>query len=116
MKKSLFVLLLALAATAASAAPAPAPEGLADLRGGRYAVKIEGLLCSACTRAILDEISRFKDVQAVTADFDKSELVITVKLDRTVSVSALRKALKRAAKRVNLDTRFEIDSIYYRPL
>ncbi len=98
----------------AMAAPKSAAEPLFDLKPGRYAVRVEGMLCSACTHVILAELSILKEVQQAQVDFDKEELLISVPSNRKLTLTNLRKALQRAAHRVNLDTQFEIKYIHYR--
>jgi len=90
-------------------------RGIVDLHGGNYEVKIGGLLCTACTRAIVEEISKNGAVQEAKADFDNEQILVTIKLDKTLTASALHKALRRAAKRVDLGVKFEVKAVVYRP-
>jgi len=108
---------------AAAKPPKPAPPGdpvaaaeLSDLKGGRYTVKLSGLVCSVCTRAITAELSQLKEVEAATADFERAELTIKVRPDKVLTLSKLRSTLKRAAKRANLGATYTVESVRYRPL
>lgn len=115
MKTALLAFLLA-PGLAGAASSKTASRELSDLKGGRYSVKVSGLLCSACVRAIVAEVSQLREVDDVKADFDRSELLVRVKPDRVVTLSALRRALNKAAKKVNLDAHYEVESVRYKPL
>lgn len=105
-----------LAATAAASAPAPAiPIYYTELPPGRYTIGVRGMLCTVCARAIAQEWAKVPGIQKATMDFDKEQGVVSVRLDRTVPVSALRKALRRAEKAANLGARYELQTIQYIP-
>ncbi len=95
-------------------AAAPEQRALIDLVAGRYTLSVEGMLCNACARAITEELSGLEEVASAKADFERSELVVTVKNGRSLTAARLRKALKRAAKRVNLGKEFEVREVTYR--
>lgn len=118
------LLTLILAAFSVPAAPAADPDlttakppdvVFTELKTGRYALKVQGLLCTACTRAAVEELSKLASIQKVEADFDDAEIVVFIKKDRKVSMSSVRRALRKAARRVNLGTHFEVASVVYRP-
>jgi copper chaperone CopZ len=115
VRKALLSLLF-LPAAIAAAAPSATPKEFKDLRGGRWAVKVSGLLCTACARAITTELSNLPEVDSVKSDFDKELIFVKVKDDKILTVAELRKGLKRAAKRVNLGTNFEVESVFYKAL
>ena len=95
--------------------PARAREPyFADLSSGRYEIGIDGLLCHTCARLATDEVAGLSEVQKAAVDFDREVLVVTVRPGRTLAISRLRKALKRAAKRVDLGTKFTVRSVLYR--
>ena len=71
------------------------------------------LFRSACARAIVEEVAKRPGVESAKADFEKSQLVIKVKPGGSLTVDALRKLLKKAARRVNLGTEFEIKRVAY---
>ena len=95
------------------AAGAAAAERLPDMTPGRYEVRIEGLLCRTCTRAIVEELTALKEVQTAVQNFDHEGVLITVRPGLTLTVYKLRNALDRAARRVNLGTRFKAVGIKY---
>ena len=109
MKALLLPIFLVLTAGAAEKAPV-----LRDMTPGRYEVRVEGMLCRTCAKAAAEELSRLKEVRQAVADFDQETLFITVRLDKTLKVSKIRKALNRAASRVDLEAKYEIANIRYR--
>ena len=122
VKKAILAVILALAglpsAQAASSDGVPAktaPGEFAELRAGRYAIKLDGLLCTACTRAIVTEISKLDAVLEASGNFEKSEVLVAIKPDAKLSMTNLRRALRKAARRADLGTKFEIASVTYRP-
>jgi hypothetical protein len=48
-------------------------------------------------------------------DYDKEAGVVAIRLDRTLQVSSLRKALRRADRTANMGTRYELRDIQYIP-
>lgn len=97
------------------AAPVRAREAaLADLTSGRYEVAIDGLLCRTCGKIISEEVAALPPVQSASVDFDREVLTVTIRPQKTLTASRLRRALKRAAKRVDLDTTFAIKSVVYK--
>jgi cation transport ATPase len=106
--------LLAAAFFAAWAVPGRAAEGYSELKSGRYEIRVEGMVCTTCARLIVEEVLKLKEVQKATADFDQETLFLTVKLEHTLSVSKLEKALKKAAKRVDLQADYAVVNIRYR--
>ena len=107
MMKSLACAIL-LAAAALGESPAPQPQVLNE---GRYLVAVSGMLCHACARAIELELAKLPEVEAVRADFERERVSLAVRKGQALKVSALRKGLRRAAQRVNLDTDFEIAGV-----
>ena len=105
----------ALAAVLIAAAPAfcAAADGLRDLPSGRYELKLSGFLCWACARAVAQELSGIKGVSAVSPDFDRQAVGLTVEPGREISASKIRRALRRAEKLVNLDAHYEVRSVSY---
>ena len=102
--------------SAAFAAPSAAPpEALADLTSGRYDIKVSGMLCSACGRAVLKELSKLEELESVKPDPGQDRVTVVVKLQKVLRISTLRRSLRRAARKVNLGTSFEVESVRYRP-
>lgn len=91
------------------------PKRLQDLASGRYAVRVSGMLCAVCAKTIVAELSKLPAVESAKADFEKDQILVTIKLERTLRLSTLRRSLRLAAKRVNLGTQFEIEDIRYTP-
>lgn len=110
MKSLIFASLLA--ATAAFGKPA---QEFPDLSSGRYAIKLSGMLCNSCARVIALELSQLKEVESAKADFEKEELSLNIRAGRTLKMSRLQQTLLRAARRINLDTRFQIENVLYKP-
>jgi copper chaperone CopZ len=113
--RSRFLALLLLLAAAARAANAPGAPAYTELPPGRYAVGVRGMICTVCARAIAAEWAKLPEVEQSSVDFDKESGVVAVRLDRTLQVSALRKALRRAERTANLDGRYELRDIQYIP-
>lgn len=102
----------ALLATLALGA-APARE-FQELPPGRYSLSLSGLLCAVCARAVAAEWAKLPEIEAVSIEYEKPRATITVRLDRTLKVATLRKALRRAEKLANLGVHFEVHDIVYR--
>ena len=114
------LVLAVLAGPAARGAPAaalPAEEAVAykDLPSGRYAVKIIGMLTTTCGRGIEAKVLKRPEVESAQVDFEKETLTLTIKLNRTLRLSALRKALHAAADQVNLGTDYLVGKITFLP-
>jgi len=112
--RALATLLLALAGAARASSPA-LPLYYSELPPGRYSVEVRGMLCVVCARAIAAEIAKLPEVEKAAMDFDKEQGVVAVRLDRTLQVAVLRKALRRAEKTANLGARYELLRIQYLP-
>jgi hypothetical protein len=103
--------LLALSA----AAPASAAEkGFADLTGGKYELRVDGLVCHTCLKLAVEEISSLKVVSKAAGDFDAETIWITLKPNTTLKASKLEKALHKASKRADLATQFDLVSVKYK--
>jgi len=81
--------------------PSEEPTAYSQLPSGRYSIKIIGLLTTTCCRAIEIEMKKLPEVESAKADFETETLTLAIKLDRTLKMSTLRKALHLAADRVN---------------
>lgn len=86
-----------------------------ELTAGRYSLKVSGLLCYTCTRAVARELEKLAEVQSVKGDFENEQIILEIKLDRTLPVAAVRRALARASKRVDLATKFDVVGVQYLP-
>jgi hypothetical protein len=107
-------LLLAAALTTPAFAAAPTSREFTELPPGRYTIAVTGLLTTVCGRAIAAEWAKLPEVETASVDFDKSIASITVRIDRTLKVSTLRKTLRRAEKLANLGARYDLREITYR--
>ena len=105
---------LFLGAAAWTAGPARAAQPLKDLASGRYEVTVDGMLCHTCARVIAQEVAALPQVEKASVDFERDLLLVTVKPDQTLTLSRLRRALKRAAKRVDLGTTFTVSAVTYK--
>lgn len=106
---------LALGALPATAAAPAQPVAYEELPPGRYVMDLTGLVSTVCTRAIAAEFAKLPEVEKAEADFDAERAVVLVRLDRTLRVSALRKALRRAEKLARLGARYDLKNIVYKP-
>jgi heavy-metal-associated domain-containing protein len=114
MRSRVLALLLLLAA-AARAADAPGAPVYKELPPGRYTVGVRGMICTVCARAIAAEWAKLPEVEKSSIDYNKESGVVSIRLDRTLQVSALRKALRRAERVANMGARFELSDIQYIP-
>jgi hypothetical protein len=108
-----FALLSLILLSAAARAGGPAPY--VELPPGRYAVAVHGMICTVCARAIAAEWAKLPEVDKASMDFEKESGVVSVRLDRTLQVAALRKALRRAERVANLGAHFELRDVQYIP-
>jgi cation transport ATPase len=96
--------------------PALAREGVPDrFKAGRYAMKISGFFCTTCGVAMKREVGALPEVSEADFDFDTETLFVTVRLERTLRLSALRRALRRAAARVDIGSKLDVADVTYRP-
>jgi hypothetical protein len=107
-------LLLAAALTSPAFAAAPTAREFTELPPGRYTIALTGMLTTVCARAIVAEWSKLPEIESASVDFDRSAASITVRIDRTMKVSTLRKTLRRAEKLANLGARYDLREIAYR--
>jgi len=114
MKRRALALLLLLAA-AARAADAPSAPAYAELPPGRYTVILRGMICTVDARAIAAEWAKLPEIEKASVDYEKESGIVAIRLDRTLQVSALRKALRRAERVANLGARYELRDIQYIP-
>ena len=110
MKMMIFALFVALAGPAFSA---PAGREYIELPPGRYTIALTGLVSTVCGRAVAAEWARLPEIESATVDFDKSQASLTVRLNKTLKVSALRKSLRRAEKLANLGAHYDLFGITY---
>jgi copper chaperone CopZ len=104
-----------LPARSASADVQPAYR-LSDLKAipeGRYRASVSGVLCNACTRAIVEQLKALKGMESASFDFEEGVLWFTVGKGKSLRPSQIRRALRRAGKRVKLKTRYEITELRY---
>jgi hypothetical protein len=109
-----------LAGPSAHGAPAftlPAEEAATykNLPAGRYEIKIIGMLTTTCGRGIEIEVMKRPEVESARVDFETETLFLTVKLSRTLRLSALRRALRSAAERIDLGAGYSVGRITFLP-
>lgn len=109
MRPFLLAALLAMPAAAADQT-----REFVELPPGRYSVLLTGMLCTVCGKAIASEWAKLPEIESASLDFDRSQITLTVRIDRTVKVALLRKTLRRAEKTANLGARYEIREIGYK--
>lgn len=109
--RTLLFAVLAACALAAS----PPPLEFPDMLSGRYELKLSGLLCSVCARAVAAELAKLDEVDSAKVDLDRDAVLVTVKLERKLKIRSVRRALSRAARRANLGAAYEIAGIKYLP-
>ncbi len=102
-------------AAPAEAAAAPAERDFPDLTSGRYEIRLSGMLCSVCTRAILAELVKLDDVASARADLERGTITIAVKPKHLLTQRTLRHALRRAAKRADIGTQYDVAAVKYIP-
>lgn len=112
------------AALAASAAVAPARSGRAAppteepalapvLREGHWRLAVGGVMCNACTRAVVEGFLAVEGVGQASFDFEDGFLKLTVERGRQVRTAKLERALRLAARRVDLGGRFTLAETRY---
>ena len=116
MRSRVLVLVLLLAASA-RAANAPAGQAVAyrELPPGRYTLELRGMICTVCARAIAAEWAKLPEIAKASVDYHTETGLVDVRLDRTMQVSVLRKALRRAERVANMGGRFTLGEIRYIP-
>ncbi len=107
-------LLFAAALVTPAFAAAPEAREFVELPPGRYTIALTGLISTVCSRAITAEWSKLPEVESAAVDFEKSTALVAIRLDRTLTVVSLRKALRRAEKIANLGARYDLRDISYR--
>ena len=81
------------------------------LEAGNYEAKVSGVLCNACTKAVVEELQKLKGVQTATFDFEDGILRLTIKKDARVRFSQILRAVRHAGRRVKLGTQLAIIEI-----
>lgn len=94
---------------------APNVKDYTELPPGRYSVELQGMMSTVCSRAITAQWSTIPEIEKASVDFDKGLAVVTIRIDKTLEVSVLRKALKQAERTANLGATYELRDIHYLP-
>jgi len=109
--------LTAAGAPSAVAAPEhkPSPhysiKKIKRLREGKFRAIVDGVLCNSCTRAIVERLKEIKGIANAEFDFEEGYLWITVAPKAEVRTGKVLRALRLAARKNNLGTRFSITEI-----
>jgi hypothetical protein len=114
-----FAAVLAACALGAGLSPSRAAEAPAaatsELPAGRYGIPIKGMLCAVDARAIAAEWGKLAAVEKAAVDFESGRATVTVRLGQTLSLSKLRRALRRAERTANLGAHYEFGDVSYLP-
>ena len=100
---------------AAPVGAAPSAKDYTELPPGRYSVELQGMMSTVCARAIAAQWATIPEVEKATVDFDKGLAMMMIRIDKTLKVSVLRKALKQAERTANLGATYELRDIHYLP-
>ena len=73
------------------------------------------MICAACAAVITQEVKRLSGVEDAAVDFDRRILRVIVKPGRVVPVSQIKRALIRAAGRIDLGGNYVLGEIRYVP-
>ncbi|MBI4424319.1 MAG: heavy-metal-associated domain-containing protein [Elusimicrobia bacterium] len=123
------LLLLALLAAAAPAAGAAASETVSEappapaksarrfawLKPGVYESDVQGMICSACAGAIVEELRRVSGLEEPAVDFERRSVRFVVGARRSIHVNTVKRALARASRRIDLGGGFGLGEIRYVP-
>lgn len=109
-----------LLALPAAGAPARGPEkpvtepALAPvLREGHWRLAVGGVLCNACTRAIVEGFLKVEGVAKASFDFEDGFAKLTVERGKQVRTAKLERALRLAQRRVDLGGRYTLTETRY---
>ena len=110
------LLLLAGEASAgrSSVAAPTEPAALAPvLKEGRWRLVVGGAMCNACTRAVVEGFLEVEGVSQASFDFEDGFMKLTVEHGKQVRTAKLERALRLAARRVDLGGRFSLSETRY---
>lgn len=109
--------LCAQAAPAASrsgrSAPAEEPALAPLLREGHWKLTVGGILCNACTRAVVEGFLDVEGVSKASFDFEDGFVKLTVARGAQVRTAKLERALRLAQRRVDLGGRYTLSETRY---
>lgn len=115
MRSRVLALVLLLAASARAANAPGQAVAYRELPPGRYSLELRGMICTVCARAIAAEWAKLPEIEKASVDYHTETGLVDVRLDRTMQVSVLRKALRRAERVANMGGRFTLGEIRYIP-
>ncbi|MDE2293489.1 MAG: heavy-metal-associated domain-containing protein [Elusimicrobia bacterium] len=102
-------LLVPAAATASASEPVSASEAVPKLfREGRWKMAVSGVLCNACTKAIVERLKKVEGVADASFDYEEGSLHMTVARGHRVRAPLVERALHVAGHEVDLGTRFAL--------
>lgn len=97
------------------------------LKPGKYRIEITGVICNACTKAVIENLKKIRGVSSAKFDYERHRLFLTIKKPKVkkgkrvgrnparekarVGVSKLQRAVRHAGRRVKLDVVLRIKSI-----
>ncbi|MBI5202716.1 MAG: heavy-metal-associated domain-containing protein [Elusimicrobia bacterium] len=94
---------------------APPVRKFADLKSGVYACALDGMMCTACAGMVAEEVRKVAGVEKAEVDFDARVLRVVIAPKKTVRVDNIKRALARAARRIDLGTTYVLGEIRYIP-
>jgi copper chaperone CopZ len=115
MRFALAAVILACALGSGAASARAGDAAVEALPAGRYAVPVKGMLCVVDARAIAAEWAKLPAVENASVDYESGRATVTVRLGKTLKVSALLKALRRAERLADLGARYELGAPAYVP-
>lgn len=95
------------------AAPAEEPALAPVLREGHWKLTVGGILCNACTRAIVEGFLAVEGVSKASFDFEDGFAKLTVARGAQVRTAKLDRALRLAQRRVDLGGRYTLSETRY---
>lgn len=78
--------------------------------GVKYVLGVDGLSCPFCAFGLEKKLKKVKNVQSVSIDMNKGQVLVTAKADSTVEKDDLRKAVKDAGFSVSYLKKVESDT------
>lgn len=95
--------------------PALPLSRLRRLPEGSYRLKVSGVLCNACTKAIVENLRRVAGVQSASFSFEEGFLRLTIAKGKWIRMSSVYRAVGRAGRTVKLGTRFKVTELRKEP-
>lgn len=88
---------------------------LRRLPEGSYRLRVSGVLCNACTKAIVENLRLVPGVQAADFSFEEGFLRLTIAKGKWIRMSSVYRAVGRAGRMVKLGTRLRVVELRKEP-